>query len=482
VILATLLLLGIAPQELVEDDYYRLVTLEMPAGLVLEVGGIAILPDGRPMVCTRRGQVWIVDNAYSDDGSDARFTLFADGLHEPLGLLVHDEWIYTIQRAELSRMRDEDGDDRMDVLETVADTWRISGNYHEYSFGPRIGPDGNLWITTNKPFGNEPFGRVDWRGFALAFTFEGEMKPIASGLRSPAGIEAAPWGDMFYTDNQGEWCGASKLAHIEPGDFMGHPWGTFSCKLPEWPHGYPGDSPDGMLMPKVPEVLPSFKLPAVWFPYDKMGRSPAGFVWDTTAGAFGPFAGQMFVGDQYAATVMRVSLEEVNGHWQGACYPFKSRLLSGVLRLAWGKDDSLFVGMTDRGWAAKGSKTFGLQRLVWTGKVPFEVKEMRAVYDGFELEFTLPVRPESVLDPASYRLESYTYELHSPYGSAEMDKLEPRIKEFTISDDGRTARIRIDDLRAGYVHELHLDGIRSADGQPLLHAEAYYTLIEIPKE
>jgi hypothetical protein len=30
------------------------------------------------------------------------------------------------------------------------------------------------------------------------------------------------------------------------------------------------------------------------------------------------------------------------------------------------------------------------------------------------------------------------------------------------------------------VHELHLDGVRDDAGEPLLHDEAYYTLVEIP--
>jgi hypothetical protein len=32
----------------------------------------------------------------------------------------------------------------------------------------------------------------------------------------------------------------------------------------------------------------------------------------------------------------------------------------------------------------------------------------------------------------------------------------------------------------GRVDELHLDGVQAADGSPVLHREAYYTLNEIP--
>ena len=45
-----------------------------------------------------------------------------------------------------------------------------------------------------------------------------------------------------------------------------------------------------------------------------------------------------------------------------------------------------------------------------------------------------------------------------------------------------SVRLTIDPIRAGYVHELHLDGVRNAVGGALLHRRAFYTLVEIPPE
>src|SRR4028118_561113 len=45
-----------------EDNYYKLISLPIPEGVVLEVGGMTTLPDGRLAICTRRGEVWIVSN------------------------------------------------------------------------------------------------------------------------------------------------------------------------------------------------------------------------------------------------------------------------------------------------------------------------------------------------------------------------------------------------------------------------------------
>ena len=476
-----LLFVGLQGGDLpVESDYYEIVTLSEPEDLSLEVSGMTVLADGRPLVATRRGEVWVLDGAYAEDGQGVEYTLFVDGLQEPLGLLQHEGWIYFAQRGELSRMRDLDGDDRVDEIETVCDSWRISGNYHEYNFGPRLGPDGNFWITTNKPFGGDPFGKVAWRGFALRITPEGEMLPVCSGLRSPAGIETSPWGDVFFTDNQGEWCGASKLAHLEAGDFHGHPWGIESCDLEPWTYAVPKPPPDGRPMPEVAREHDSFKLPAVWFPYDKMGKSPAGMVWDTTGGAFGPFAGQLFVTDQHHATLMRVALEQVDGHWQGACFPFREGFQCGTLRVAWGADDSLFVGETNRGWGSRGNRMEGLERLVWKGEVPFEVLRMTATPRGFRLELTEPVDREACTDVEGYRMTSYTYLLHSSYGSPEVETETCEVREVVVAADGRSLELVVDGLREGYVHELHAPGVRSAKGMPLLHDEAYYTLVHIP--
>jgi hypothetical protein len=88
---------------------------------------------------------------------------------------------------------------------------------------------------------------------------------------------------------------------------------------------------------------------------------------------------------------MRMSLEKVNGKYQGACYPFREGFQSGTVRARWGNDGSIFVGMTSRGWGSTGKDLYGLQRLVWNGRLPFEMKTISARPDGFEIEFTQPV-------------------------------------------------------------------------------------------
>jgi hypothetical protein len=175
-------------------------------------------------------------------------------------------------------------------------------------------------------------------------------------------------------------------------------------------------------------------------------------------------------------------LEKVRGRYQGVCIPFRSGFASGVLPILQAGDGSLFVGETNRGWGSRGSKPFALQRLVWTGKVPFEVRAMSVRPDGFELTFTEPVDPVSAGDPGSYRMSTYTYIYQASYGSPEVDQTYPKIDRVTVSDDGLSVRLYLSKLEEGHIHELHLDGVRSAQKLPLLHKEAYYTLNYLPEE
>jgi hypothetical protein len=148
--------------------------------------------------------------------------------------------------------------------------------------------------------------------------------------------------------------------------------------------------------------------------------------------------------------------------------------------MAQGTDGSMFVGLTNRGWSSLGTASYGLQRLVWTGKVPFEIKEMRAQSDGFELVFTNPVDRASASESAAWTMSSYTYLYQSTYGSDEIQKHDLSVANAAVSDDGLRVRLKISELRELFVHELVAHGVRSHDGEPLLHPYAYYTLNRIP--
>jgi cytochrome c551/c552 len=486
-----------------EDDYYKIIRVPIPEGIVLEVGGLATMPNGQVAVSTRRGEVWVVDNPSAPMPT---FRLFATGLHEILGLAYKNGDLYCAQRGELTKLVDRNGDGKADRYENVA-TLPITGHYHEYSFGPKVGKDGSFYVTGNVSFGSPDWwnGKSDapWRGWLMKISEDGKIEPIAAGLRSPCGIGMVD-GEYFYGDNQGDWMGSGFVAHVEKGDFLGHPASLNWADRPESPVKIRKEMIYAKVDPRTTERKPEnikdeplmtiynmskkvypnmqIKPPAVWLPHGILGVSTSEIITDDNKGSFGPFAGQLFVGDQGMSKIARVFLEKVNGTYQGASFDFKSGFRSGVLRMSWGTDNSMFVGGTNRGWGSTGKETFGLERLVWTGKTPFEMKAVRAMPDGFEVEFTQPVNAISAQNLKNYTATSYTYKYHPVYGSPIADFKENVVRGARVSADGMKARLVIDGLREGYVHDLKLDGVVSAkENIGLLHPQAFYTLNSIPQ-
>lgn len=495
-------------QESTENEYYKRITLPVPEGMLLEVGGMCTLPNGDVALATRRGDIWIVNNAYMTGGTQPYYRKFASGLHEILGLVYKNGAFYAAQRGELTKLIDKNGDGKADVYETVANL-PISGHYHEYTFGPKVLPDGSMIVTGNVAFGDEEWwrgeSRVPFRGWAIRITDDGKVEPYATGMRSPCGIGEID-GEFWYGDNQGDWMGSGFISQVNKGDFMGHPAGlkwsgiegspiklTYDQHVALINHRKERNSLGNYIKPEnienergkylfeMKKDIPSLKTPAVWLPHGILGISTSEILKiPTTNSDFGPFAGQVLVGDQGKSNISRVMLEKVKGEYQGAAIMFREGFQSGILRMTWGTDGSLFAGETNRGWGSAGDKTAGLERLVWTGKMPFEMKTVRATTDGFEIEFTKPINKSTAQNFLSYNVESFIYKYHPVYGSPPVDKKVCTVKGIKVSEDGMKVRLLVDGLRQYYVHEIKLEGIKDASGLNLLHNTAYYTLNNFP--
>ncbi len=491
-----------------EQDYYPIISVTTskgsadsrsptwkpaPDGVPLEISGIAVLEGKRIAVAIRKGEVWLIDGAYDDPPENVTYQRFASGLHEPLGLLHHDGALYTAQRTEVTRLEDTDDDGTADTYLTVAQGWGVTGHYHEYAYGPKLDGDGNLWVTLNIGLGlkgaqldrtiKHPqlgFRQARWRGWGMQISPTGELIPICAGMRSPSGLGANAEGDMFYTDQQGNWVATNTLHHMRSGAFFHHAEALASMDQPGSTIHDVETVPNGLPFPDALAKLAPLAPPAIWFPYKKMGQSATDIALDASDGRFGPFAGQLFVGEFTQAGMHRVFLEKVNGQYQGACFPFRSGFASAVLRIAQGNDGSLFAGLTNRGWSSLGDASYGLQRVTWNGKTPFEIHSMHARPDGFELALTRPVDRKTAVAPEAYDLSSYTYLYHSTYGSDEIQRRELEITAVEVSEDGMRVRLTVSGLRKYFVHELVAHGLRDEAGFPLLHANAYYTLNAIP--
>jgi hypothetical protein len=472
----------------VQEDYYRVLTYELPPELQLEASGLAPLPDGRLAVAIRRGEVWILDQPLAEPPTAAAvgYKLFATGMHELLGLAWHDGALYATQRSEMTRLRDTDGDGVADEYLTAASGWGVSGNYHEYAYGPAYDAKGNAFNTLNSTLGAKWLGagaeakQTLWRGWCMMTPPGGKTQPWAAGFRSPSGIGSNAAGEIFVTDQQGNWFGTNPLLHVRRGAFFGHAGAVPDTQRPESPVKDPGKLPEEITIPEAMRIVPGYCPPAVWFPYMKMGQSPTGLRCDLTQGKFGPFVEQLFVGEFVHSGVNRVFLEKVGGEYQGACFPFVNNLQCGALSVNFLADGSMVVGQSNRGWNSYGNRPFGLQRLVWTGVTPLEVLKMEVLPDGFRFTFTQPIDPAIVRGVEGFAGQSYTYLYHSKYGSPEVDAQPLQFQSALLSDDGKSLVLKCAKLRPGYVHEIELPVLTSKAGLPLWHRMAYYTLNHLP--
>jgi len=477
--LSSVALASSLPAQQTQEQFYLREEIPLPKNEVMELGSIAIMPDQKVAVSTRRGDVWICEGAYGKDLSKVKWTLFARGLHEPLGMFYRDGSLYLTQRPEITKLTDTNGDGRADSFETVTHYWGINGNYHEYNFGSDPDAEGNIWVVQCLTGSGGAASNSPWRGWAFRYGVDGkEVIPTCPGIRSPGGIGFNHLGDCFYTDNQGLWNGSSALKWLKPNSFQGNPSGNKYAPLLNLET--PPNPKDGSRMvierAKDPRIMP----PAVILPHGKIGQSPTAVIYDSSEGKFGPFQNQVLVGEQCHSEVQRVFMEKVNGIYQGAVWHFLKDFRSGLVPVRMGEQATLFAGGTNRGWAARGGQPFTFERVRWTGKKPFEMHEMYAQPNGFTITFTEEVDPETAGDPASYSAEAWTYIYQSKYGSPEVDKLNPVIESATVAADKKSVRLKLNLLTLGHVHHIKAAGVTSSKGTKLWPPDVYYTLNEIP--
>lgn len=481
-------------------DYFTFDKVPNPPGIDPQVGAMVPMKDGRIAVAFHRGEVMIYDP------SNSSWSLFASGLHEPLGMLIEDDGnILVMQRPELTRLKDTDGDGMADVYETVFDDFGMSGNYHEFAYGPAKDADGNLYIVLGIASNGAPirkeirgefmeigqvdrkgmtgggnwakdktkagrmYSRVPWRGWVLKLSPDGkQMEPFASGFRSPNGINFDAAGRLLITDNQGDWRPTSPLYDVKKDGFYGHPASLV------WRKDWDGRDP---LSVSVTELDAMQEPAAGYFPQGELANSPT-MPETIPAGAFpDAMEKQTLIGEMNQPTLVRVLDDKVGGVYQTGLVPMfdGSPLGIGNNRMAFGRDGSLYIGKTALSWAGGN----GITRVKWNGKAFLALDSMKAVPGGFVLKFSEELDAATIPKVTVMR---HTYEYHEAYGSPKVDEKLVPVKSADLSDDGKVLTLDLGELKAGYLHKIDMTGLRSKSGQEVLGNRAWYQVVKVPKK
>lgn len=433
-----------------------------PADFFPKVGGMDFLADGRLVVSLwdAEGGVYIIENATSGDPSKMKAKKIATGLAEPLGLKVVDGEIYVLQKQELTKLIDHDGDEVTDEYYTLCNRWGVSSNFHEFAFG-LVFKDGYFYgslATDILPGGAGAPTQPKDRGRTFKISkADGSIEFITSGLRTPNGIGIGVDGEIFNADNQGDWLPSSKIVHIKPGAFYGSRAVDFegTANLKETP-------------------------PVVWLPQDEIGNSPS----TPLALNDGPYQGQMIHCEVTHGGVKRVFVEKINGEYQGAVFRFIQGLEAGINRMVWGPDGALYVGGIGNpgNWQhGSGKDWYGLQRLKYNGKPAFEMLAVRAKTNGLEIEFTEPLEEGTGWNPAAYDVQQWWYKPTKEYGGPKLDLEKLGVLSASVSDDRKRVFLELAGLKAGHVVYVRLPfEWVSANGTELWSTEAWYTMNAIP--
>ncbi|GAA5125802.1 hypothetical protein GCM10023212_28240 [Luteolibacter yonseiensis] len=432
-----------------------------PAGFQPRVGGMDFLPDGRLAICTwdTVGAVYLLGNLNGPGAVTVK--RFAEGLGEPLGLKVVNGSIYVTQKQEVTRLVDLDGDDMADEYVAVAHGWPASFNYHEFAFN-LVHKDGYFWVTTSTPLkggdtaylpGSQPAYPVPNGPGSLLRINEATRtwQIMASGLRTPNGLGIGMDGELFGGDNQGDWLPSSRINHIRPGEFYGHqvnPAGTTAAKAP-----------------------------ALWLPHGEISNSPAQPVIIPS----GAYAGQMLFAELTHGGINRVFMEKINGEYQGVVFQFTQGLETGMNRLVWGPDGSLYAGGLGAGgnWNWN-NKTFGLQKLQPNGLTTFEIQSIRARADGFIVEFTQPVPYAIASQAANYQVQQYGYTPTISYGGPKVGTVTRSVTDIGVSQDRRKVFLKIPSLENGKVAYFRIRNFKNDNNVSPWATEAWYTLNQRP--
>jgi hypothetical protein len=291
-------------------------------------------------------------------------------------------------------------------------------------------------------------------GAFLKWDLAGKMENFAGGLRSPNGANLDPaTGDMFVADNQGSWLPSSTFAQMKPGKFYGHR--QSSPQPANWAEDLP------------------YEPPTAWLPHGTVRASPS----QPVVVPKGKYAGDWLMGDVNNPGLIRVALDKVGEIYNGSVFFFsKGTGNAAINRLTWGPDGALYMGTLSTiagNWP--GNADQDMYRLAPNAtSSAFEMKVVRSLADGLELEFTQPVDAATVLKTA-FVAKQWSYIRQPEYGQGKQPDQNLTVTDVEVSTDKLRVHLKIAGLVKDRTINIKHTGITSGGKAPW-NDETWYTL------
>lgn len=425
--------------------------------------GFDFLPDGRAVVCTVHGDVWLV-SGIDEELTEIKWQRFATGLYQPLGLKIlnrengrGEPAIFVLCRDRIIELRDVNLDGEADVYSTFCDELQITGENHGYAMSLETDSEGNFYFI--KSGSTPPHG-----GTMLKVDHQtGRLSVFATGYRHANGLGVSPTDLITSADNEGNWIPATRIDAVRKGGFYGH-----------------------MPTHRRANMIPtSYDPPMMWLPR-AMDNSAGGQVW-VNSDNWGPLQGAMIHLSFGRCTANVVLPQKTNdGDFQAAAYKldlptFLSGSMRGRFRSA---DNQLYICGLD-GWQTAAVKDGCLHRVRATGQAFCLPVDFQVQGDQIQLTFSEPLDPASATDPNNWQIEQWNYRWTEEYGSEHYsaanatqtghDKVQ--VDSIKLSSDKTKVTLNIPTLRPVMQMNIRIN-LKSAAGKPV-NIDLYNTINEL---
>ena len=419
-----------------KGDGYVVDRIELPTDnpwkTPLACGGHAFLSDGRAVVVTMQGDVWLVDGL---DSEQALWRRIAAGMHHLLGVVVHDDVIYTLGRNQITRLHDLNGDEEIDFYECFSNAFITSPSGHDYLCGLERDGDGYFYFGS----GNQGIVRISPDGR--------EATVVGVGFRNPDGIGLLKDGTITVPCSEGDWTPTSMICQIEP-KTGGPIESRYATSEPPF-YGYRG-----------PRNNQKIELPLLYLPRGIDNSSGGQTHIDHSA--LGPLNGQIVHTSFGTGTALMILRDRVGQQWQGAAVPLPGEYRSGIHRARVRPQDGCIYMTGMHGWGTYTPDAGCFDRLRYTGASVQLPVGFHVHADGVRINFSEQLSAEKVSDVKNHFAQCWNYRYSPGYGSKEYSVIHPGaighdvldIRSAKVLENGRSVFLEIPDIQR--CSQLHL--------------------------